>query len=68
MFCSGLSARLGSNELRGVGALEEQLGVALPAFDCYALEPAPLADEQVETISALEERLGVALVAVAPGL
>jgi hypothetical protein len=64
MFCSSLSTKLGSNELQEVGALEEQLGVALLAFNCHALEAAPIANEQVAQIRDLEERLGVALVAV----
>jgi hypothetical protein len=65
MLCS-LSTKLGSNELQEIGALEETLGVTLLAFDCHALDHAPIDKAKVERINDLEEKLGVALVAVKP--
>ncbi len=63
MLCS-LSTKLGSNELDEIGTLEEQLGVTLLAFNCHALDAAPIGTDQVAEIHDLEEKLGVALVAV----
>ena len=65
MLCS-LSTKLGTNELDEIGALEEQLGVTLLAFNCHALDPAPIGTDKVSRIHDLEERLGVALVAIEP--
>ena len=64
MLCS-ISTKLGEAELGEIGALEEELGVTLLAFNCHPLDPARIDDGQLSRIAALEERLGVSLVAVA---
>ena len=63
MLCS-LSTKLGDQEVREIGALEEELGVTMLAFNCHVLDPAAIDDRQLTKINALEERLGVSLVAV----
>jgi len=63
MLCS-LSTRLGDPELKEIGALEEELGVTLLAFNCHPLDPATIDDGQLTKITELEEKLGVSLVAV----
>lgn len=63
MLCS-LSTKLGDGELGEIGALEEELGVTLLAFNCHPLDPATIDDDQLTRINDLEEKLGVALVAV----
>jgi len=63
MLCS-LSTKLGDKELAEIGALEEELGVTMLAFNCHPAAPAPIDDGQLANIKELEERLGVSLVAV----
>jgi len=63
MLCS-LSTKLGDNELAEIGALEEELGVTMLAFNCHPIDPAPIDDRQLTSIKDLEERLGISLVAV----
>ena len=63
MLCS-LSTKLGDTELAEIGALEEELGVTMLAFNCHPADPAPVDDRQLTSIKDLEEKLGVSLVAV----
>lgn len=63
MLCS-LSTKLGDTELGQIGALEEELGVTMLAFNCHPVDPAELDDRQLTSIKQLEERLGISLVAV----
>jgi sugar phosphate isomerase/epimerase len=63
MLCS-LSTKLGEKELAEIGALEEELGLTMLAFNCHPIDPAPIDDRQLSGIRDLEERLGVSLVAV----
>ena len=63
MLCS-LSTKLGDKELAEIGALEEELGVTMLAFNCHAVDPAAIDDRQLTSIKELEEKLGVSLVAV----
>jgi len=63
MLCS-LSTKLGEKELAEIGALEEELGVTMLAFNCHPVDPAEIDDRQLTGIKELEERLGISLVAV----
>ncbi len=63
MLCS-LATKIGDDQLGQIVALEEELGVPLLAFNCHALDPAPISGEQLARINDLEEKLGVSLVAV----
>jgi hypothetical protein len=64
MLCS-LSTKLGDKELAQIGALEDELGVTMLAFNCHPADPAAIDDRQLTSIKALEEKLGISLVAVA---
>jgi len=63
MLCS-LSTKLGEKQLAEIGALEEELGVTMLAFNCHPVDPAPVDERQLGSIKELEEKLGVSLVAV----
>ncbi len=63
MLCS-LSTKLGDTELAEIGALEEELGVTMLAFNCHPVDPAPVDDRQLTSIKDLEGKLGVSPVAV----
>ncbi|HEY5386311.1 MAG TPA: hypothetical protein VIL79_00245 [Thermoleophilia bacterium] len=63
MLCS-LSTKLGDADLAQIGALEEELGVTMLAFNCHLVDPAEIDDRQLTSIKQLEERLGISLVAV----
>jgi hypothetical protein len=63
MLCS-LSTKLGEKELAEIGALEEELGVTMLAFNCHPVDPAEVDDRQLTSIKELEEKLGISLVAV----
>ncbi len=63
MLCS-LSTKLGDKDLAEIGALEEELGVTMLAFNCHPVDPAEIDDRQLTSIKALEEKLGISLVAV----
>jgi sugar phosphate isomerase/epimerase len=63
MLCS-LSTKLGEKELAEIGALEEELGVTMLAFNCHPADLAPIDDRQLTSIKELEEKLGISLVAV----
>jgi hypothetical protein len=63
MLCS-LSTKLGEQELAEIGALEEELGVTMLAFNCHPVDPAEIDDRQLTSIKDLEEKLGISLVAV----
>jgi hypothetical protein len=63
MLCS-LSTKLGDKELAEIGALEEELGVTMLAFNCHPVDPADIDDRQLTSIKALEEKLGISLIAV----
>jgi hypothetical protein len=62
MLCS-LSTKLGEKELAEIGALEEELGVTMLAFNCHPVDPAEVDDRQLTSIKELEEKLGISLVA-----
>jgi hypothetical protein len=63
MLCS-LSTKLGEKELAEIGALEEELGVTMLAFNCHPVDPAEVDDRQLTSIKELEEKLRISLVAV----
>jgi len=63
MLCS-LSTKLGDKDLAAIGALEEELGVTMLAFNCFPVDPAEIDDRQLTSIKELEEKLGISLVAV----
>jgi len=63
MLCS-LSTKLGDKDLAEIGALEEELGVTMLAFNCHPVDLAEIDDRQLTSIKALEEKLGISLVAV----
>jgi hypothetical protein len=58
------AAMLGEKELAEIGALEEELGVTMLAFNCHPVDPAEVDDRQLTSIKELEEKLGISLVAV----
>jgi hypothetical protein len=64
MLCS-LSTKLGSEDLKAINALENELGIPILAFSCRAeLKPAEVTADQLIKIQALESKLGLSLVAV----
>ena len=63
MLCS-LSTKLGDKDLAEIGALEEELGVTMLAFNCHPVDLAEIDDRQLTSIKELEEKLGISLVAV----
>jgi hypothetical protein len=64
MLCS-LSTKLGSDDLKAIMALENELGTPLLAFSCRPeLKPADVTGDQLAKIKALETKLGLSLVAV----
>jgi hypothetical protein len=64
MLCS-LSTKLGSDDLKAIMALENELGTPLLAFSCRSdLKPADVSGDQLAKIKALEGKLGLSLVAV----
>jgi hypothetical protein len=64
MLCS-LSTKLGSDDLKAINALENEMGTPILAFSCRAdLKPADVSADQLAKIQALEIKLGLSLVAV----
>ena len=64
MLCS-LSTTLGSDDLKAINDLENELGTPLLAFSCQkGYKTAPVTGGQLAKIKVLEQKLGVTLVAV----
>ena len=64
MLCS-LSTQLGSEDLKAITTLENELGTPLLAFSCQGeLKPAEVSGDRLAKIKALEGKLGLSLVAV----